>query len=82
MIQLRDAILRVAHYFHAADPNCIPDDPDLADDLQVNDILCENEQIGFTSFYPRARSARVYNPLCCSSSSSSSSSSSCVFSHF
>jgi hypothetical protein len=39
MITLRDAILRVAEYFHTADPNCKPDDPDLRDDLQVNTFV-------------------------------------------
>ena len=36
MISLRDAILRVANYFYTADPNCMPDDPDFADELQVS----------------------------------------------
>ena len=35
LITLRDAILRVANYFFSADPNCMPTDPDLADELQV-----------------------------------------------
>jgi len=35
LIILREAILRLANYFYTADPNCMPDDPDLADDLQV-----------------------------------------------
>ena len=40
MISLRDAILRVANYFYTADPNCMPDDPDFADELQVsNDLI-------------------------------------------
>ena len=39
LITLRDAILRVANYFFSADPNCMPTDPDLADELQVKEIL-------------------------------------------
>ena len=35
LITLRDAILRVANYFFSADPNSMPTDPDLADELQV-----------------------------------------------
>ena len=36
MITLRDVILRVANYFYTADPNCMPEDPDFADELQVS----------------------------------------------
>ena len=39
LITLRDAILRVANYFFSADPNSMPTDPDLTDELQVKEIL-------------------------------------------
>ena len=39
LITLRDAILRVANYFFSADPNSMPTDPNLADELQVKAIL-------------------------------------------
>ena len=42
MITLRDAILRVANYFYTADPNCMPEDPDFADELQVSRIFIKS----------------------------------------
>ena len=45
LITLRDAILRVANYFYSADPNSMPTDPDLADELQV-----KNQRPSFFSF--------------------------------
>ena len=35
LITLRDTILRVGNYFYTADPNCMPEDPEFLDELQV-----------------------------------------------
>ena len=50
LITLRDTIIRVANYFYTADPNCMPEDPEFLDELQVKNTTYTLHSDAFWSF--------------------------------